>query len=196
MSPPGSATHAITTAILEQNYGLKPSDYTIVPGNEGRLAQFLAQKEIDAAAIRSVTIAQMDEVKPRRLTGIVDEFKKLTRANAPPILAVTIVHNEYLAKHPQAVAQFIAAMRKGLEFGAKNKARVAEILQKAANMNAADARAYADQWEGAYMASLEPGDVASLKRLQEIARTSGAVKNTAPDSAFATEPFQRSKQIK
>src|SRR6266545_5959754 len=63
MSPPGSATHAIATAILEQNYGLKPADYSVVPGNEGRLAQFLAQKEIDAAAIRSVTIAQMDEVK-------------------------------------------------------------------------------------------------------------------------------------
>ena len=65
MSPPGSATHAIATAILENNYGLKPADYTVVPGNEGRLAQFLAQKEIDVAAIRSVTIAQMDEVKPR-----------------------------------------------------------------------------------------------------------------------------------
>ena len=196
MSPPGSATHAINSAILEQNYGLKPSDYTVVPGNEGRLAQFLAQKEIDAAAIRSVTIAQMDEVKPRRIMSVVDEWKKLTKSNAAPILAVTIVHNDYLTKQPQAVAQFIAAVRDALEFGAKNKPRVAEILQKAANMNATDARAYADQWEGAYMASFEPSDIASLKRLQEIARASGAVKKDAPDSAFAAEPFQRSKQMK
>ena len=196
MSPPGSATHAINTAILEQNYGLKPGDYTVVPGNEGRLAQFLAQKEIDAAAIRSVTIAQMDEVKPRRIMSVVDEWKKLTKSGASPILAVSIVHSEYLAKHPQAVAQFIAAVRKALEFGAKNKPRVAEILQKAANMNATDARAYAEQWEGAYMASFEPADIASLKRLQEIAKASGSVKKDPPDSAFAAEPYQRSKQIK
>ena len=196
MSPSGSATHAIATAILENNYGLKAGDYSAVPGNEGRLAQFLSQKEIDVAAIRSVTIAQMDEVKPRALTSVVDEWKKLTRSTAAPILAVTIVHDNYLSKNPQAVARFIAAVRKGLEFGSKNKPQVAEILQKAANMNATDARAYAAQWEGAYMASFEPHDVASLKRLQEIARAAGAVKKDAPDSAFVTGPYQQSKQIK
>jgi ABC-type nitrate/sulfonate/bicarbonate transport system substrate-binding protein len=196
MSPPGSATHAIATAILEKNYGLKPSDYTVVPGNESRLAQFLAQKEIDVAAIRSVTIATMDEVKPRRVTGIVEEWKKLTQSGATPILAVTIVHDNYLAKNPQAVARFIAAVRKGLEFGAKNQERVAEILQKSANMDAADARAYASQWEGAYMASFEAADVASLKRLQQIALSAGAIKKEAPDSAFVTGPFQQAKQIK
>jgi ABC-type nitrate/sulfonate/bicarbonate transport system substrate-binding protein len=196
MSPSGSATHAIATAILENNYGLKPTDYSAVPGNESRLAQFLTQKDIDVAAIRSVTIAQMDEVKPRRLTSIVDEWKKLTKSNAAPILAVTIVHDNYLAKNPAAMAKFIAAVRKGLEFGARNKPQVAEILQKAANMNVEDARAYAAQWEGAYMASLEPHDVASLKRMQEIAKAAGAVKKEAPDSAFVTGPYQQSKQIK
>ena len=196
MSPPGSATHAIATAILENNYGLKPNDYAVVPGNEGRLAQFLAQKEIDVAAIRSVTIAQMDEVNPRRVTSIVDEWKKLTKSNAAPILAVTIVHDNYLAKNPQAVAKFIAAVRKGLEHGSKNKPQVAEILQKAANMNPTDAKAYAAQWEGAYMASFEPHDIASLKRLQEIAKSAGAVKKDAPDSAFVAGPYQQSKQIK
>jgi NitT/TauT family transport system substrate-binding protein len=196
MSPPGSATHAITSAILENNFGMKSADYSVVPGNEGRLAQFLVQKEIDAAAIRSVTIAQIEEAKPRTLAGIVDEWKKLTKSSAVPILAVTIVHNDYLAKHPQAVAQFIAAVRKALEFGAKNRQRVAEILQKSANMKSDDALAYASQWEGAYMASFEDADVASLKRLHQIAKASGAVKKDPPDSAFVTEPFQKSKQIK
>jgi ABC-type nitrate/sulfonate/bicarbonate transport system substrate-binding protein len=106
------------------------------------------------------------------------------------------VHDNYLAKNPAAMARFIAAVRKGLEFGAKNQERVAEILQKSANMNAADARAYAAQWEGAYMASFEPADVASLKRLQQIALSAGAIKKEAPDSAFVTGPFQQSKQIK
>jgi len=196
MSPPGSATHAIVTAILEHNFGLKPGDYSVVPGNESRLAQFLAQKEIDAASIRSVTIAQMNELKLRRLASIVDEWKKLARTSAPPILGVTIVHNDYLARNQEAVAKFIAATRKALEFGAKNKPRVAEILQKSANMDATDARAYADQWEGAYMASFEPADIASMKRLNEIVRASGGAKKDPPDSAFFAEPYQRSKQIK
>ena len=196
MSPPGSATHAIASAILENNFGLKPGDYAVVPGNEGRLAQFLVQKDIDAAAIRSVTIAQIEEAKPRRLASIVDEWKKLTKSNAAPILGVTIVHNDYLARQPQAVAQFIAAVRKALEFGAKNPERVSEILQKSANMKPDDALAYANQWTGAYMASFEDSDVASLKRLHQIAKAAGAVKKDPPDSAFVTEPFQKSKSIK
>src|ERR1044071_1898076 len=79
MSPAGSATHAIATAILSNNFGLKPSDYAIAPGNEAQLAQFLSQKEIDAAVLRSVTLAQIDEIKPRRLASVVDEWKKLTK---------------------------------------------------------------------------------------------------------------------
>jgi len=196
MSPPGSATHAIVSAILEHNYGLKAGDYNIVPGNESRLAQFLVQKEIDAASIRSVTIAQMNEVKLRRLASVVDEWKKLAKTSAPPILGVTIVHNDYVSKNPEAVAKFIAATRKALEFGSKNKARVAEILQKSANLEAGDAKAYADQWDGAYMASFEPADIASMKRLHEIVKASGGAKKDVPESAFYAEPYQRSKQIK
>jgi hypothetical protein len=59
---------------------------------------------------------------------------------------------------------FLPATRNALQFGSKNKGRVAEILQKAANMNAADARAYANQWDGAYIASFEPADINSLKK--------------------------------
>src|SRR5262252_2149684 len=69
MSPAGSATHAIATAILDQNFGIKPNEYSIAPGNEAQLAQFLIQKEIDAGALRSVTLAQIGDVKLRRLGG-------------------------------------------------------------------------------------------------------------------------------
>ncbi len=197
MSPPGSATHAIASSVLQGVYGMKPSDYNVVPGNEGRLAQFLLQKEVDAAVIRSVTIAQMsDGVKLTYLASVVDDWKKLTKSTAVPILAVTIVHSDYVAKNPEAVAKFIAAMRKTLEYGSKNKDRVAEMLQKAANMSTVDAKAYAAQWDGAYMASFEAADVASLKNMQDIAKAAGAVKSEAPDSAFLTAPYQRSKQIK
>lgn len=197
MSPPGSATHAILGAVLEGTYGLKASDYSVVPGNEGRLWQFIAQKEVDAASIRSVTLAQMsDEVKFSTIANVVDEWKKLTKNSALPILAVTIVHQDYLSKQPEAVAKFIAATRKALEYGAKNKDKVAEILQKTANMSAEDAKAYAGQWNSAYMASFEAADVASLKRMHAIRKAMGAVKIDPPDTTFVTEPFQKSKQIK
>ncbi len=196
MSPAGSATHALATAIFDQNFNIKPSDFTVVPGNEARLAQFLSQREIDAAVIRSVTIAQMDEVKLRYLAPVVDEWKKLTKGNAAPILAVTIVHNDYLAKNAQAVAKFIAATRKVVEYGSKNKARVAELLQKVANMNSTDARAYADQWDGAYMATFEPQDISSLKRMHEIVKVEGGIKKDPPESAFDAGAYSLSKKIK
>lgn len=196
MSPPASATHAIATAILDQNFGIKPNEYSVVPGNEAQLAQFLTQKEIDAGVLRSVTLAQISEVKIRRLASIVDEWKKLTKSNAPPILAVTIVYNDYLSKNVDAVGKFIGATRNALQYGSKNKPQVAEILQKAANMTAADARAYASQWDGAYMASFEPQDIASLKRMYEIVKATGAVSKDPPESAFDTGPYIRSKSIK
>jgi len=197
MSPPGSSTHAIVSSVLEGNFGLKAADYKVVPGNEGRLSQFLQQNEVDAAAIRSVTIAQMSQnVKLRKLASVVDEWKKLTKANAAPILAVTIVHSDYVAKNPEAVAKFIAATRKALEFGSKNKDKVAEMLQKAANMKPGGAKAYAAQWDGAYMASFEAADVASLKRMHAIRKASGAAKSDPPDAAFLTAPYDQSKAIK
>jgi ABC-type nitrate/sulfonate/bicarbonate transport system substrate-binding protein len=196
MSPPGSATHAIATAILDHNFGLKQNDYSVAPGNEAQLAQFLSQKEIDAGVLRSVTLAQMEEVKLRRLASIVDEWKKLTKGNAPPILAVTIVYSDYLAKNADAVAKFIAATRNALQYGSKNKPRVAEILQKAANMNATDARAYANQWDGAYIASFEPADIASLKKMYDIVKAAGGATKDAPDSVFDTGPYNRAKKIK
>jgi NitT/TauT family transport system substrate-binding protein len=195
MSPPGSATHAIATAILNDNFGLKPNDYSIAPGNEAQLAQFLTQKEIDAGVLRSVTLAQIEEIKPRRLASVVEEWKKLTKGNAPPILAVMIVHDDYLAKNHEAVAKFIAATRSALQFGSKNKARVAEILAKAANMTAVDARAYANQWDGAYIASFEPADIASLKKMYDIVKAAGVASKDAPDSIFDTGPYLRAKKM-
>jgi len=196
MSPAGSATHAIATAILNNNFGLKPSDYAIAPGNEAQLAQFLSQKEIDAGVLRSVTLAQIDEIKPRRLASVVDEWKKLTKRDAPPILAVTIVYNNYLANNQESVAKFIAATREALQFGSKNKGRVAETLQKAANMSAGDARAYANQWDGAYVASFEPADIDSLKKMYEIVKAAGGATKDPPESVFDTGPYLRTQKIK
>jgi NitT/TauT family transport system substrate-binding protein len=196
MSPPGSATHAIAAALLEQNYGLKPSDYTVVPGTEPRLAQFLIQKEIDVAAIRSTTVVQMNEVKLRSLGNFLDEWKKMTKSNAVPYIGIGIVHSDYLAKNPDAVVKFIVGMRKALEFGSKNRQQVVETLQKAANMAADDAQAYAKLWDNIYRVSFEPQDIATMKRMNDIFKAGGTAKKDVPDSAFVAEPYIKSKQIK
>ena len=196
MSPPGSATHAIAAALLENNYGLKPADYTVVPGTEPRLAQFLIQKDIDIAAIRSTTVAQMNEVKLRGLGNFLDEWKKMTKSTASPFIGIAIVHNDYLAKNPDGIVKFIVGMRKTLEFGSKNKKQVAEILQKAANLPADDAQAYANLWDNIYRVTFEPQDIATLKRMNDIFRAGGTAKKDLPDSAFLAEPYLKSKQIK
>ena len=96
------------------------------------------------------------------------------------------------AKNPDAVAKFITATRNGLQYGSKKQAEfVAEILQKSANMNATDALAYANQWDGAYIASFEPQDIASLKRMYDIVKAVGGATKDAPDSAFDPGPYTR-----
>ena len=86
MSPPGSATHALAVALLEGNYGLKPADYSVVPGNEPRLAQFLAQGEVQAtrATIRMGrstlvpnTATRMPQVRNRFCQRAFMRFKTL-----------------------------------------------------------------------------------------------------------------------
>ena len=194
MSPPGSATHAIAQALLEGNYGLKPSDYAVVSGNEPRLAQFLAQGEVAASALRGMTVAQIsDEVKLRILGGYVDEWKKLTKANAAPVIGIGIVRSEYLEKNPEAVVKFVLGMKEATDWGAKNPVRVAEILEKAANMKPDNAKAYASLWSATYVTSMEPADVAMMKKMAEIFRNAGSIKGNVPDSAFATEPYAKAK---
>jgi len=193
MSPPGSATHSLAIALLEGNYGLKPADYTAVPGNEPRLAQFLAQGDIQAAALRGTTVATLDELKLRKLGNYVDEWKKLTKSNSVPVIGVGAIRTEYLAKNPEAVVKFIVGFKEATDWGGRNTGRVAEILQKVANMDATDASAYAKQWNAIYIASLEPADVVMLKRMGEMFRQAGTIKNPIPDSAFVTDPYVKAK---
>jgi len=194
MSPPGSATHAIAVALLEGNYGLKPADYLVVSGNEPRLAQFLAQGEVQASALRGMTVAQISgEIKVRVLGNYVDEWKKLTKSSAAPVIGMGIVHSDYLAKNPEAVVKFVIGMKEATDWGAKNNERVAEILQKAANMKPDDAKAYASLWSATYVTSMEPADVAMMKKMADIFKGAGSLKKDVPDSAFVTEPYASAK---
>ncbi len=195
-SPAGSATAAITSAILETNYGFKPTDYQGVPGNDPRLAQFLVQKDIDAAALRTVTIALLPDFKLRRLGSFRSDWKTLTKQDAPPVLGVGLMRNAWMQQHPDAPAKVMAAMRKAYEFGKADKAAVAKILTASANLSAADASAYAALWDGIYTVSMEPADIASLKREFDVFKAVGAVKGNLPDTALVSAPYERSKAIR
>src|SRR6266852_3781210 len=195
MSPVGSATYAIAAAVLEHNVGLKTSDFTPIPGNEGRLVQFLEQGDIDAASLRAVTIASVPDLKLQTLGSMVDEWKKMTKGSAVPILGVTVAHSDFARAHPEALVKFIRGMIAAVKFGHVETAKASDILRQTANLDAKDATAYAKLWDQIYMASLEPQDVATLRTMAEIFQTSKLIEGKVPDSLFVTGLYEKAKQL-
>jgi NitT/TauT family transport system substrate-binding protein len=194
MSPAGSATYAIVAALLERNFGIKTSDFTAVPGNEGQLVQFLQRGDVDAAALRAVTIASVPELKLQVLGKVVDEWKKMTRSNAAPILATAIVHRNYSRSNPEGVVKFVRAMIAASEFGQRETAKAAEMLRQASNLDAKDATSYAQLWNDIYIATMEPETVATFKAMADIFVAGKTIEGTVPDSLYVTGPYQRAKQ--
>jgi NitT/TauT family transport system substrate-binding protein len=194
MSPAGSATYAIAVALLERNYGLKPADYTAVPGNEGQLVRFLEQGDIDAASLRSVTIASVPNLKLKKLASIIDEWKKMTKSDALPILGVAVFHKTYTREHPDGVVKFLRGMIEATRFGAREPDKAADILRKAANLDARDATSYAKLWNQIYIAQFEPQDVAGLKTMIEVYHATGTLEGNVPDAFFVTGPYEKAKQ--
>ncbi len=196
MSPAGSATAAISAAILIKNYGMAASDFEAVPGADPRLAQFLVQKNIDAAALRTVTIALLPDVKLRKLASFRAEWAKVTGKAAPPVLGVGLMRNAWMKENPGAAAKVIAGMRGAYEAGKADKAAVAKALMAAGNIPEDDAKAYAALWDGIYTVSMEPADIASMKAEFEVFKSVGAVKGDLPDAALDPAPYEASKVIK
>src|SRR5713226_7064425 len=186
MSPVGSATYAIAAAVLEKNFGLKPTDYTPVGGNEGQLVTFLERGDIDAASLRAVTIASVPDLKLQVLGRVVDEWKKMIKSDAVPILAATIVHKSFAQQHPEATVKFMRAMIAATRFGREQTDKAAEMLRQASNLDAKDATSYARLWNDIYTASMEPADVTTFKTMAEIFRAGGTIEGRVPDSPVAT----------
>jgi ABC-type nitrate/sulfonate/bicarbonate transport system substrate-binding protein len=194
VSPVGSAAYAIASAILERNFGLKPSDYTPVGGNEGQLVSFLQRGDIDAASLRAVTIASIPEMKLKVLGRIVDEWKKMTKTDAVPILAAAVLHKTYARQHPEATVKLVRAMIAATRFGREQTDKAAEMLRQTSNLDAKDATSYARLWNDIYTASMEDADVATFKTMAEIFRAGGTIEGPVPDSLFATGPYQQAKR--
>ncbi|QWA13292.1 ABC transporter substrate-binding protein [Sodalis ligni] len=196
MSPAGSSVAVIAATILQENYGIKPDGFSLIGGNESRLAQFLAQKQIDAAALRSLTIDQLDELKVTPIGSFADEWKKLTHTDAVPYIGVGAVRGDYLNKHPDAVARVIAALKDTLAWGHANPDAAAAILQKQANLPEKDARVYMGRWDSMNRLTFEPADIDTLKRQHSVFLQSGAIKGELKDDLFDNRPYLAAKSIK
>lgn len=197
MSPAGSSVAVIAGSVLAGNYGIKASDFSLVGGNESRLAQFLSAKQVDAAALRSVTIEQLsDEVKLRTIGRFSDEWKKLTKSDAAPFNGVGAVSTKLVEEHPELIAKVIAGLRDALVWGGAHKDEVAAILTQKANLPANDAKSYAGLWNSMYRVGFESADIETLKRQHQVFLDSGQIKGALKEDIFATKPYQQSKALK
>ena len=198
MSPIGSATTGVGTAVLAANYGIKLGDYQLVSGDEPRLAQFLLQKNVDAAVLRPTTVAQVPDAntKLRVLATLSDEWKKMTQSSTPPYIGVAVMRKEWLTQNPADAVKVIVAMRQALQFGAQNKDAVVQILKKAGNMSEQGASVYGDHWSSMNTVTFEPSDIATLKRTFEVFKAAGTLKGELPADLFDQAPYLDSKGLK
>lgn len=196
MSPAGSSVAVIGSTLLQENAAIAANEFALVGGNESRLAQFLAQNQVDAAALRTLTINQLPDLKLRVISTFADEWKKLTHSNALPYIGVGAVRSELINQHPETVAKVIAALRDTLEWGRTHPDQVVKILQSKASLPEDQARAYVKLWDRMNQMSFEPADIDTLKREHAVLLSSGSIKGALSDSLFDPRPYLVSKNLK
>ncbi|MBS0848812.1 ABC transporter substrate-binding protein [Citrobacter sp. JGM124] len=196
MSPAGSSVAVIGTTLLQENAGIAPNEFSLIGGNESRLSQFLAQKQVDAAALRTLTIKQLPELKLRIIGTYADEWKKLTHSDAVPYIGVGTVRSELVDKHPETVGKVVAALGDTLDWGRAHPDQVVDILKAKANLPEDQARAYVGLWDKMNQMSFEPADIDSLKREHAVLLSSGTIKGELNNNLFDTRPWIASKNLK
>jgi NitT/TauT family transport system substrate-binding protein len=198
MSPLGAATTGVGTAVLEGNYGLKLTDYQLISGDEPRLAQFLTQKNVDAAILRPSTIAQIpgSEQKLRVLGTLSDEWKKMTKSSSPPYIGVAAMRSDWIDKNPADAAKVIAAMRNAYDFGVAHPDQVAKDVQQMAHLNDSGAKFYGDHWSSMNAVSMKDSDIDTLKRTFDVFKAAGTLKGTLPVQMFDQTPYLGALKLK
>ncbi|WP_342324772.1 ABC transporter substrate-binding protein [Kosakonia sp. BYX6] len=196
MSPAGSSVAVIGTTLLQENAGIAANQFSLVGGNESRLAQFLAQKQVDGAALRTLTVNQLPELKLTVISTFADEWKKLTHSDALPYIGVGAVRSELIEQQPQTVANVVAALRDTLDWGRRHPDEVVKILKSKASLPEDQARAYVQLWDRMNQMSFEPADIDTLKREHAVLLSSGAIKGGLSDSLFDARPYLAAKNSK
>jgi ABC-type nitrate/sulfonate/bicarbonate transport system substrate-binding protein len=193
---PGSTIHALVGAILQGNYGLGASDFQQIPSGEAQLLTFLQRGEIDAALMRTITLQTFgQQAKLRSIGTVPEEWKKLIKANSPPVLGVGVVDVGFAEKNPEVVVKYLVASIKATQWGSKNPDKVAEILKHRLQMSDADAKVFAATWTDSYVASFDEADLTSLLKMAEIFKTSDNFPGTVTRDVFFPEFFKKAKAI-
>lgn len=189
-SKPNEATTVIAATIADQVYGVKSSEYSIISGNEGRLAQFLAQDQIDAAVIRTFTYDQIGKkLNLRKLGELPNEWKAVSGNNVPPYLAVGIARADYLKQHPEVVAKVVKSWINLDKWGSAHKQEVIDIVIKRAGMTPENAGIYVNRWKNAYRVSLDDKVLKTLKSEHDAFARIGLVKGRFTKDIYDQEPY-------
>lgn len=195
-TPPGSTMHALVGAIMQGSYGLKESDFQQIPSGEAQLLTFLQRGEIDAAVMRTITLKTLGErAKLRAISTVPQEWKKLIKADSPPVLGVGVVDEAFAAKNPDVVVKYLVANIKATRWGAKEPGKVADILKRRLQMSEEDAKAFAAVWQDTYFASLEEADMASLLHMAEVFKSADNFPGTVTRAVFMPEPYVKAKAL-
>jgi NitT/TauT family transport system substrate-binding protein len=195
-TPPGSTAHALVGTILQRSYGMAPSEYQQVPSGEAQLAVFLNKSEIDAALMRTITLRTIGpQAKLRVIGSIPAEWRKLIKADSPPVLGVALVDEAFAKASPDVVTRYVVAAMKATKWGGENPAAVADILKRRLNMDAAEAGAYAESWKETYFASLEEADMDSLLQMAAIFKGVDNFSDEVTRGIFMPEPYRKAKAI-
>lgn len=189
-SKPNAAVTVIAATIADQVYGVKGNEYTIISGNEARLAQFLAQNQVDAAVIRTITYEQFaDKLKLRKLGALPDEWKAISGNKIPPYIGSGIVRVDFLQKHPDIVAKVIKSWIILDNWGKSHKQEVIDIVTKRAGMSPENAKTFADRWGHTYRTSLDNKVLNTLKSEHDAFAKSGLLKGNFTKELYAQEPY-------
>ena len=189
---PTAAVSVLLNTIADQGYGVKPEDFLIVAGNESRLVQFLAQKQVDASVLRTVTADQVGkELKLKMIAGLSDEWKKITKNDAPPYIGTVAATTDFAGRNPDAAARVIRGLIEAQKWGSANKDQVATIMEKKANLPEKDARVFASRWDSMYRTAFDPATIETLKREHEAFKKVGVIKGQLNEAVFITEPYKK-----
>ncbi len=195
-TPPGSTMHALVGAILQGNYNLSANDFHQIPAGEAQLLTFLQRGEIDAALMRTITLQTFgSQAKLRKISTVPEEWKKLIKADAPPMLGVGVVDVAFAEKHPDVVVKFIVANIKATQWGSKNPDKVADILGRRLQMSERDAKVFAGTWNNTYIASFSEADMTSLLKMAEIFKASDNFPGTVGRDVFLPDFYKKARAI-
>ena len=189
---PTAAVSVLLNTIADQGYGVKPEDFLIVAGNESRLVQFLAQKQVDASVLRTVTLDQVGkELKLKTIANLGDVWKKITKNDAPPYIGTVAATTDFAVRNPDAAARVIRGLIEAQKWGSANKDQVATIMEKKANLPEKDARVFASRWDSMYRTAFDPVTIKTLKLEHEAFKKVGVIKGQLNEAVFVTEPYKK-----